>query len=147
VYEGYGLTEASPVIAANFPGHRKLGTVGLAFPGVEVKIADDGEIMSRGPHIMKGYWNKPAETAEVIDKLGWLHTGDLGHIDSEGFIKITGRKKELFKTANGKYVAPVPIEQAIAGNKLVVTVEVGPASIANVQYKAANAGESFKIYG
>jgi long-chain acyl-CoA synthetase len=124
VFEGYGLTEASPVIAANFPGHRKLGTVGLAFPGVEVKIADDGEIMSRGPHIMKGYWNKPAETAEVIDKLGWLHTGDLGHIDSEGFIKITGRKKELFKTANGKYVAPVPIEQAIAGNKLVDMVMV-----------------------
>jgi long-chain acyl-CoA synthetase len=124
VYEGYGLTEASPVIAANYPGHRKLGTVGLAFPGAEVKIADDGEILSRGPHIMKGYWNKPTETAEVIDKLGWLHTGDLGHIDSEGFIKITGRKKELFKTANGKYVAPVPIEQAIAGNKLVDMVMV-----------------------
>jgi long-chain acyl-CoA synthetase len=124
IYEGYGLTEASPVISANFPGHRKLGTVGLAFPGVEVKIGDDGEILTRGPHVMKGYHNKPVETAEVIDKLGWLHTGDLGHLDPENFIKITGRKKELFKTANGKYVAPVPIEQAIAGNKLVDMVMV-----------------------
>ncbi len=119
VYEGYGLTEASPVIAANFPDHRKLGTVGMAFPGVEVKIADDGEILTRGPHVMKGYYNKPAETAEVIDKQGWLHTGDLGHFDVENYIKITGRKKELFKTANGKYVAPVPIEHAITHCKLV----------------------------
>ncbi len=124
VYEGYGLTEASPVISCNFPGHRKLGTVGLAFPGVEVKIGDDGEILTRGPHVMKGYYHKPVETAEVIDKLGWLHTGDLGHLDPENYIKITGRKKELFKTANGKYVAPVPIEQAIAGNKLVDMVMV-----------------------
>jgi long-chain acyl-CoA synthetase len=119
IYEGYGLTEASPVIACNYPGHRKLGTVGLAFVGVEVKIADDGEILARGPGIMKGYHNKPNETSDVVDKAGWLHTGDLGHIDNENFIKITGRKKELFKTANGKYVAPVPIEAAIAGNKLV----------------------------
>jgi long-chain acyl-CoA synthetase len=120
IYEGYGLTEASPVISC----HRKLGTVGLAFPGVEVKIADDGEILARGPNVMKGYHNKPNETADVIDRSGFLHTGDLGHIDNEGFIKITGRKKELFKTANGKYVAPVPIEQAIAGNKLVDMVMV-----------------------
>ncbi|MDB5104627.1 MAG: AMP-dependent synthetase and ligase [Fibrobacteres bacterium] len=124
IYEGYGLTEASPVISCNFPGHRKLGTVGLAFPGVEVKIGDDGEILTRGPHVMKGYYNKPVETAEVIDKMGWLHTGDLGHLDPENFIKITGRKKELFKTANGKYVAPVPIEQALAANKLVDMVMV-----------------------
>ena len=124
IYEGYGLTEASPVISCNYPGHRKLGTVGLAFPGVEVKIADDGEILARGPNIMKGYHNKPVETTDVIDRMGWLHTGDLGHIDNENFIKITGRKKELFKTANGKYVAPVPIEQAIAGNKLADMVMV-----------------------
>jgi long-chain acyl-CoA synthetase len=124
IYEGYGLTEASPVISCNYPGHRKLGTVGMAFPGVEVKIGDDGEILARGPNVMKGYHNKPAETADVIDRMGWLHTGDLGHIDNENFIKITGRKKELFKTANGKYVAPVPIEQAIAGNKLVDMVMV-----------------------
>ncbi len=124
IYEGYGLTEASPVIACNYPGHRKLGTVGLAFPGVEVKIADDGEILARGPNIMKGYHNRPEETSEVIDKMGWLHTGDLGHVDNENFIKITGRKKELFKTANGKYVAPVPIEAAIASSKLADMVMV-----------------------
>ncbi|MDQ3003007.1 MAG: long-chain fatty acid--CoA ligase [Fibrobacterota bacterium] len=124
IYEGYGLTEASPVISCNFPGHRKIGTIGLAFPGVEVKFGDDGEILTRGPHVMKGYYNKPVETAEVIDKMGWLHTGDLGHFDAENYIKITGRKKELFKTANGKYVAPVPIEQAISANKLVDMVMV-----------------------
>ncbi len=119
VYEGYGLTETSPVISANFPGHRKVGTVGPVFPGVEVRIGDDGEILARGPNIMKGYHGKPAETAEMIDAEGWLHTGDLGLLDGEGYLKITGRKKELFKTANGKYVAPVPIEQALAANKLV----------------------------
>jgi long-chain acyl-CoA synthetase len=119
VYEGYGLTECSPVIAANYPGNRKIGTVGRLFPTVEVKIADDGEILARGPNIMRGYWGKPEETAKTIDGQGWLHTGDLGHLDNEGFLKITGRKKELFKTANGKYVAPVPIEQALTNNKLV----------------------------
>jgi long-chain acyl-CoA synthetase len=124
VYEGYGLTEASPVISANYPGNRKIGTVGKAFPGVEVRISDDGEILAKGPNIMKGYFNQPTETAQAIDTHGWLHTGDLGFIDVEGYIKITGRKKELFKTANGKYVAPVPIEQAIAKNKLVDMVMV-----------------------
>lgn len=118
VYEGYGLTETSPVIAANFPGHSKVGTVGLPFPDMEVRIADDGEILARGSGVMKGYHNKPKETAEVIDVEGWLHTGDLGNIDIEGYLKITGRKKELFKTANGKYVAPVPIEQALTANHL-----------------------------
>jgi len=119
VFEGYGLTESSPVLAANYPGHRKVGTVGPLFPDVEVMIADDGEILARGPNIMRGYWGKPGETAQSIDNQGWLHTGDLGHLDNEGFLKITGRKKELFKTANGKYVAPVPIEQAITANKIV----------------------------
>ncbi len=119
IFEGYGLTEASPVIAANFPGNRKVGTVGKIFPKVEAKIADDGEILARGPGIMRGYWGKPEETAKAVDGDGWLHTGDLGHLDAEGFLKITGRKKELFKTAGGKYVAPVPIEQALAGCKLV----------------------------
>ncbi len=124
VYEGYGLTEASPVIAANYPGHRKVGTVGQAFPGVIVKISDEGEILASGPNTMKGYYHQPEETAKAIDAHGWLHTGDLGHVDNEGYIKITGRKKELFKTANGKYVAPVPIEQAISKNKLVDMVMV-----------------------
>jgi long-chain acyl-CoA synthetase len=119
VFEGYGLTECSPVIACNFPGNRKVGTVGRIFPGVEVKIADDGEILARGPNIMRGYWGKPQETSGTLDGQGWLHTGDLGHLDNEGFLKITGRKKELFKTANGKYVAPVPIEQALTEPKLI----------------------------
>jgi long-chain acyl-CoA synthetase len=119
VFEGYGLTECSPVIACNFPGNRKVGTVGRIFPGIEVKIADDGEILARGPNIMRGYWGKPQETSATIDSQGWLHTGDLGHLDNEGFLKITGRKKELFKTANGKYVAPVPIEQALTEPKLI----------------------------
>ena len=118
VYEGYGLTETSPVIAANYPGHSKVGTVGIPFPQMEVRIGDDGEILARGPGVMKGYHNKPKETAETIDAEGWLHTGDLGNIDIEGYLKITGRKKELFKTANGKYVAPVPIEQALTANKI-----------------------------
>ena len=119
IYEGYGLTETSPVLAVNFPGQVKVGTVGPIFPGVEIRIADDGEILGRGPNIMKGYYGKPAETAQTIDASGWLHTGDLGHLDQQGFLKITGRKKELFKTANGKYVAPVPIEQALIGNRLI----------------------------
>ncbi len=119
VYEGYGLTEASPVIAANFPGHRKVGTVGPAYPGVEIRIAGDGEILARGDGVMKGYYGKPGETAATVDAEGWLHTGDLGNVDGEGYLRITGRKKELFKTANGKYVAPVPIEQALGAHKFV----------------------------
>jgi len=124
VYEGYGLTEASPVVAANFPGHRKVGTVGIPYPEVEVRIAEDGEILARGAGIMKGYYGKPEETAQTVDAEGWLHTGDLGQLDGEGYLRITGRKKELFKTANGKYVAPVPIEQAIGTHKLVDMVLV-----------------------
>ncbi len=119
IYEGYGLTETSPVLAVNYPGRRKVGTVGTVYPGVEISIGDDGEILAKGSGVMKGYYNKPEDTALVIDNSGWLHTGDLGHLDNEGFLKITGRKKELFKTANGKYVAPVPIEQSLIKNKLL----------------------------
>jgi long-chain acyl-CoA synthetase len=119
VYEGYGLSESSPVLTVNFPGQRKIGTVGRVFPGVELRIAPDGEILARGPNIMKGYFGHPEATAEVLDADGWLSTGDLGSFDGEGFLRVTGRKKELFKTANGKYVAPLPIEQALAGHKLI----------------------------
>lgn len=114
LFEGYGLTEASPVIAVNYPGHNKLGTVGPVYPGVEVRIADDGEILARGPNIMRGYHNNPQATKETLDAEGFLHTGDLGSLDGEGYLTVTGRKKELFKKSTGEYVAPVPIEQRLA---------------------------------
>lgn len=114
VYEGYGLTEASPVIAANGIGSRKPGTVGKPFPGVEVRIGPDGEILARGPNIMRGYHNEPTATAEVLTPDGWLRTGDLGSIDDEGYLVITGRRKEMFKKSTGEYVPPGPIEQALS---------------------------------
>lgn len=109
LYCGYGLTEASPVLTCNRPGTKKFATIGKVFPSVELKIANDGELLARGPNIMRGYHNCPQKTTEVIED-GWLKTGDKAVIDSEGFVKIIGRKKELFKTANGKYVSPTPIE-------------------------------------
>ncbi len=112
VLEGYGLTETSPVLCANGieETDRATGTVGLPIPGVTIKIAEDGEILAKGPNIMKGYYNRPDLTAEVIDSEGWFHTGDIGEWMDGKFLKITDRKKELFKTSGGKYVAPQPIE-------------------------------------
>jgi long-chain acyl-CoA synthetase len=115
VYCGYGLTEASPVLATNRPGDCKLGSVGRPFPGVEVRVTPTGEIIARGPNIMRGYHNDADATAAVIDAEGWLHTGDLGRFDEEGYLIITGRIKELLKTSNGKYVSPLPIEHALCG--------------------------------
>lgn len=118
ILEGYGLTESSPVLAANKVDDFKFGTVGKIFPGVEIKIASDGEILARGPNIMLGYYKNKKETEEVL-KDGWLHTGDIGVFDSDGFLLITDRKKHLFKTSSGKYIAPTPIENMFLSSKYI----------------------------
>lgn len=125
VLEGYGLTETSPVIAVSrfTPGDLKVGTVGPILPGVEVKIAEDGEILTRGPNLMMGYYKRPDLTDEVIDKEGWLHTGDIGEMQGK-FLKITDRKKEIFKTSGGKYVAPQPLENKLKESSFIENVLV-----------------------
>ena len=115
IIEGYGLTESSAASFVNRPAANRIGTVGWALPGTEAKIAGDGEVLLRGPGVMEGYHNKPAETAESKDDEGWLHTGDIGELDEHGYLKITDRKKDFFKTSGGKYVAPSLIESSFKG--------------------------------
>lgn len=134
--EGYGLTETSPVIAVNNPatGEMKIGTVGPVLDGVEVKIADDGEILCKGPSVMKGYYKAPELTAEVIDEEGWFHTGDIGMLEEGKYLKITDRKKEMFKMSGGKYIAPQMIE-----NKLKESFFIEQAMVIGENEKFASA--------
>ena len=125
IFEGYGLTETSPVIGVNRPGANKLGTIGQTMPNLQCRIAEeDGELLVKGPSIFHGYWNKPEATAAVFNDEGFFHTGDVGNIDSEGYLSITDRKKELLKTIGGKLVAPQPIEA-----KLKVSALIGYAAL------------------
>ncbi len=136
ICEGYGLTETSPIISTNSigPGQMKFGTVGQAIEGVTVKIAEDGEICVKGPNVMMGYYNNPEATKEVIDEEGFFHTGDIGVLDSEGFLKITDRKKQIFKTSGGKYIAPSVIE-----NKIHESVFIDQAMVIGEYQKFASA--------
>ena len=119
VLEGYGLTETSAAATVNRPSRNKIGTVGMPLPGVSVRIADDGEIMLSGPNIFSGYWQNPDATADVLDSDGWLRTGDIGDLDDEGFLRVTGRKKELIVTAGGKNVAPAVLEDRLRAHPLI----------------------------
>ena len=154
VYQGYGLTESSPVVSANYPGANKVGTVGQPIEHVNVRIAEDGEILVQGPCVMKGYYLKPADTSAVISPDGWLATGDIGRLDEEGYLYVTDRKKDLFKTAAGKFVAPQPIENMLKVSPLILNaVLVGDArkfiaalivpNFANVEAAARQQGRTF----
>jgi long-chain acyl-CoA synthetase len=123
IHEGYGLTETSPVIAVNTPAAHKLGTVGKPLANVEVRIADDGEVLARGPSIFSGYWHRPDETRCVFVD-GWFKTGDIGNLDNDGYLSITDRKKDLIKTSGGKFIAPQPIENSLKLNPLIGTAVV-----------------------
>lgn len=123
IYEGYGLTETSPLVSINTPRNMRFGTVGQMIPNVEVRLADDGEILVRGPNIMQGYFKMERETAEVMDG-DWFRTGDIGKLDEDGYLAITDRKKDMFKTSGGKYIVPAPIENRLKSSPLIETAVV-----------------------
>src|SRR5712664_1546165 len=123
IYQGYGLTETSPILTSNYPQNRS-GSSGRPIPNVLIRIAADGEVLAKGPCVMQGYYKSPDATREVIDEEGWFHTGDIGYLDADGYLKITDRKKDLIKTAGGKFVAPQPIENLIKLNKFIANAVV-----------------------
>ena len=134
ILEGYGLTETSPVLAINTPAANRMGSVGKPLPQVACRIAEDGELLVKGPNVFSGYWKHPQHEAENFDADGWFRTGDIGHLDADGFLYITDRKKELLKTSGGKLIAPQPIE-----NKLKANVLVSQAALVGDRHKFASA--------
>jgi len=154
VYQGYGLTETAPIVSTNWPEMHKTATSGKPIPGVEVRVAADGEIEVRGPCVMVGYYNRPEETREVLSPDGWFRTGDIGHLDADGYLVITDRKKDLLKTAGGKFVAPQPIENLLKTSPFIQnSVVVGDRrkfvgalvvpNLPNVEAEARKAGIAF----
>ena len=154
IHQGYGLTETSPIVSNNLPGSNRIGSVGRPIPKVEVRIADDGEILVRGPCVMQGYYLKPAETREVMGGDGWLRTGDIGRLEEDGFLYVTDRKKDLIKTAAGKFVAPQPTENrlktspfilnaVVVGDKRKFIIALVVPHFANVEARAKEMGLTF----